>query len=1702
MWPVAREGFSVNSRYASRENRIAGRLSRVLLAWAAGLFLAFVAMANDWPMVEKGFKPERAFAVGEIDNIRLLNGGLELAIPLGHRYPVGEAGLNYGFTLHYGSQLWEYTQQYISQTDDYRTAAYPVGGSNAGFGWRLSMGEFWPTANVLEGRFCGMCYIDSSGARHRFTDRLHHDIAGQTGRWFSTDGTFLRLTQVTGGWEIEFPSGEVHDFDAQGRLVLIRDQFFNWISVEWAQDGSSWTVRDSEGRMHTVQLVSVPNYGKAVHTLKLSAFGGTNEATYDFTYETPFVPRSCLDDYGSTSATVQLPILTAVSIPDGGSSYAFPLANYFLQADPSCGTDGAARQGLLQKVVFPTLGSVEWAYIPYFFPVPTDASPDTDFPPTWLSAVAGVGTRTIRSAAETAEGTWSYGQTLANGSASLESVTSVITPLGDKTEHFFNVGQTTSVTYGLSFTPLTNGLPDRSDLFLSTKSYDWDSEATTFVLKRSTYVKYSAGVGDPSAPSDANPRVEASGVRFHDDSNRWAAVDYSTYDGLGHFRQEMTSGNYPAGNERTTITSFNPLAGNYPGSFSLPGANANWILNTFDSAQVTEAGVTARSEYCFDSNGFLSRVRTLKAGTTRGNSDLLTVFVAGSEGERAEEHYYGGDVAHDVDTDATTPLCTLAVASAEQYQIRNSIHGGDNQALATSRHYDGSTPLPFYSAKRDVDPRTGLVAKSYDISDIGTSYEYDLLGRLTWVKPDTGHDGTTEYKYTRATTSSALAKLEILRRGNEIFTGNAMAESFIDFDGFGRVTSESRRLPGTSSWSSRATKYNAQGLLLSVSEWGNSAKKTTYGSYDAFGRPGTITPPDGAAHAVGFQYTGDREVKRTTKVATDIGDLDVIIESDSITTETYDRQGRLYQVKEPSGTNGADVTTTYAYDVGGRLNQASTTAGVTQVRNFVYDNRGFLVSEQHPEKGGAAGGGTVQYQLYDARGHATRKIDGPNDLTFEFDKAERLRKVRETSGAARLLKEFTYSSVAGPSLGKLWTADRYNYVTIGGTAYTGRVEELYTYSGRGGRVSDRQTDFYIGATLTNTWKQAFEYTPLGETDVIDYPYCFAGSCVSGGATRRKIEYGFSRGWLTSIADYQASNWAGVNYHANGQVNQIAHRNNVVVSQVLDASYMSRPASISTSGVAGGGNWQSGQYTFDGSGNVVWIGGSLYLYDKVSRVKSASVMFTPAGFVVPPHGSDSPDTQLIFADGFESGNSSAWTEPTGPTSGTQNFSYDAFGNLLGIAGASGLSIPVNTATNRLNPNGTNPYDTAGNMTSWNGNTYSYGPFNETWRVVTSNQEWVHIYTADDERLFSYQVVGGPQRRWTLRGLDNRVLREYVFDQTSGTGVLERDNVYRGPGPLLAAATPAGDRHYHVDHLGTPRQITDAAGAQVAFHTYYPYGEEATGPTQDTVRFKFTGHERDLADPTTTQDDLDNMHARMTNPKLGRFLSPDPVGGRSARPQSWNRYSYVDGNPLILVDGDGRTENYMGREYQPEIAARQAAAPLLTGAQFADQQRRAQIVLGPLALFFAPFLATGTSPAVGAAIIESEVVGAFSGALANLDHPMAGAIVGAFTAGSVGRVFPGEGAVPTLIRGGLGAGSSERILKGEVTGSSAAGLLPALGEFAAQSTSVPGLKQGVGAAIALGLAYGEGQLSQSPTASTPAPSLPPIEECRAVGMLCPP
>ncbi|MDO5666026.1 MAG: RHS repeat-associated core domain-containing protein [Bacteroidia bacterium] len=50
-------------------------------------------------------------------------------------------------------------------------------------------------------------------------------------------------------------------------------------------------------------------------------------------------------------------------------------------------------------------------------------------------------------------------------------------------------------------------------------------------------------------------------------------------------------------------------------------------------------------------------------------------------------------------------------------------------------------------------------------------------------------------------------------------------------------------------------------------------------------------------------------------------------------------------------------------------------------------------------------------------------------------------------------------------------------------------------------------------------------------------------------------------------------------------------------------------------------------------------------------------------------------------------------------------------------------------------------------------------------------------------------------------------------------------------------------------------------------------------------------------------LVNMNARLYDPLLGRFLSPDPYVQNPFMTQNYNRYTYAMNNPLVYIDQDG-------------------------------------------------------------------------------------------------------------------------------------------------------------------------------------------------------
>ncbi len=370
----------------------------------------------------------------------------------------------------------------------------------------------------------------------------------------------------------------------------------------------------------------------------------------------------------------------------------------------------------------------------------------------------------------------------------------------------------------------------------------------------------------------------------------------------------------------------------------------------------------------------------------------------------------------------------------------------------------------------------------------------------------------------------------------------------------------------------------------------------------------------------------------------------------------------------------------------------------------------------------------------------------------------------------------------------------------------------------------------------------------------------------------------------------------------------------------------------------GDNGQSGAYTYDGAGNITAIGADTYVYDSAQRLVSSV------------------------------------------TRGVQeNYTYDAYGNRTSATGAVNClgqtnctqTVTIDSNTNHLTTiNGAAvTYDVAGNIktiaatTGSPGAVYSYDALGMMIEATVGSDDRQFIYNADNERI---AVKQGASWTWMIRDQSGKVLREFTSLESGSAPNLvmsdwqwAKDYVWRD-GLLLATVSPSGTLHYHLDHLGTPRLVTDSNGVKVAEHAYYPFGAEINLTPHETPEepMKFTGHERDIV--AGEGRTLDYMHARYYSSNMGRFLSVDPVDGLQRFPQSWNRYAYARNNPLKYIDPTGMYEfaACTGNEQQC-----QADKTAFEQSRQADLQSHDQTVHDAAAAYGDPGQVNGVSVAFG-------------------------------------------------------------------------------------------------------------------------------------------
>jgi RHS repeat-associated protein len=109
------------------------------------------------------------------------------------------------------------------------------------------------------------------------------------------------------------------------------------------------------------------------------------------------------------------------------------------------------------------------------------------------------------------------------------------------------------------------------------------------------------------------------------------------------------------------------------------------------------------------------------------------------------------------------------------------------------------------------------------------------------------------------------------------------------------------------------------------------------------------------------------------------------------------------------------------------------------------------------------------------------------------------------------------------------------------------------------------------------------------------------------------------------------------------------------------------------------------------------------------------------------------------------------------------------------------------------------------------------------------------------------------------------------------------------------------YYQNDHTESPREMTTIDGEIAWSAKYTSFGDASVEPSSTIINnFRFAGQYFD------EETGLHYNYFRYYDPKIGRYLTPDPIG----LAVKINHYSYVSNNPVNAIDPFGLRDKYVG------------------------------------------------------------------------------------------------------------------------------------------------------------------------------------------------
>jgi RHS repeat-associated protein len=564
----------------------------------------------------------------------------------------------------------------------------------------------------------------------------------------------------------------------------------------------------------------------------------------------------------------------------------------------------------------------------------------------------------------------------------------------------------------------------------------------------------------------------------------------------------------------------------------------------------------------------------------------------------------------------------------------------------------------------------------------------------------------------------------------------------------------------------------------------------------------------------------------------------------NVTTFTLDSHGNRLTQKDPDGN-----VTSYGYDPLGEL--VRLTDALKHTASFFYDSFGNIASIKDPQ-------GNVTSFQYDANGRVLKTQDAlGRETSFTYDGANR---ITSQTNAQNTVTRFAYdergnlTSLTNGSSQTSFTYDLMNQLLTRTDPVRQTDQRIYDLNGNLTQFVDRR-----GQT------SAFAYDVVNRLTM--ETYSDATVARSYDANDRLSEANDSVGGVFSFS-YDAAGRILASTTPLGAI----HYTRDALGRVTSRQVAGQPAVTYTYDPAGNLSSAampqlSANFTYDARNDLSSINrlngvSSTFAYDQVARLisithaKGASVIdaetysYDQVGNRT-SHGTtlgQSLITPAVPSALYNSGNEEVQFGPTANT-------FDANGNLVSAAGASGTTTYSWDGRNRLKaiaaPNGQTTgfaYDFAGNLIR---QADSGTSLNLTKSFVLDSLTNVAYEAASDGT--SYSVLSG-------QSIDSH----------------------------LAIAQSTGQVQYGLaDAINSTVAATDQTGAIKGQFLYDPFGQTTTTATYP---FQFSGR-------MPVSSTAYYYRARFYNAATSRFISEDPIGFAGG---DFNLYRYVLNAPTSLVD----------------------------------------------------------------------------------------------------------------------------------------------------------------------------------------------------------